>query len=157
MDTREQFIEDMGVYFEQIGLNRMAGRVVGWLLLCDPPHQSMPDIVEALGASKSSVSTALTLLSQSGLVDRLSLPGERRDYFRVNSDIWTQTFNTRLHLVKELRQLAERGLRLMDDEPPEMRRRLEIMRDLNEFMETEIPKLLERWQTYKKDKGYNES
>ena len=30
------FIEDIGLYFEQMGLPRMAGRILGALLISDP-------------------------------------------------------------------------------------------------------------------------
>ena len=35
------YVEDFGLYFEQFGLARTAGRMLGWLLVCDPPHQTM--------------------------------------------------------------------------------------------------------------------
>jgi len=38
------FIEDISLYFEQMGLSRMAGRIVGVLLISNPPEQSMTDL-----------------------------------------------------------------------------------------------------------------
>jgi len=38
------FIEDIGLFFEQLGLPRMAGRILGVLLISDPPAQSIDDI-----------------------------------------------------------------------------------------------------------------
>ena len=32
-----QFAEEVGRVFEQFGIARMAGRLLGWLLICDPP------------------------------------------------------------------------------------------------------------------------
>jgi DNA-binding transcriptional regulator GbsR (MarR family) len=153
MDNTQQFIEDMGLYFEGNGLTRMAGRIIGWLLICDPPHQTMPQLVETLKASKSSVSVALTTLKQTRLVDRISLPGERKDYFRLNPDLWTQAFLARANEITALRLLAERGLALMENAPAESRRRLELVREMNLFMETEFPRLIERWNEVKKAKG----
>ena len=37
----KHFVEDISLYFEQMGLPRMAGRVLGVLLICDPPAQSL--------------------------------------------------------------------------------------------------------------------
>ena len=58
-EQQQQFVEECGLYFEGIGLTRMAGRIIGWLLISDPPHQTQGDLVEVLQASKSSISVAL--------------------------------------------------------------------------------------------------
>ena len=42
------FVEDISLYFEQMGLPRTAGRVLGVLLICDPRAQSLTDLCELL-------------------------------------------------------------------------------------------------------------
>lgn len=153
-EKQQQFIEECGLYFEGVGLTRMAGRIVGWLLICTPPEQTMPEIGEALQASKSSISTALFMLSQFYLVERISKRGERKDYFRVTEDMWARSFQARMQQNTEVRQLAEHGLALLGDAAPEYRRRLELMRDMYAFMEREFPKLLEKWEAEKRERGY---
>jgi DNA-binding transcriptional regulator GbsR (MarR family) len=143
---QQQFIEAVGLSFEQAGLPRMAGRILGWLLICDPPHQSPGELTEVLQASKGSISSMTRLLEQLGLIDRLSLPGERRDYFRIRNESWTALFRRRMELVSTFRQLADQGLALLSEQTPEQRRRLEEMRDMYAFFEYEVPRLLERWE-----------
>jgi DNA-binding transcriptional regulator GbsR (MarR family) len=155
MDKKQQFIEEVGLYFERVGLTRMEGRIIGWLLICDPPEQTMGDLVAALGASKSSVSVGLRTLTTLYLVEQVSIPGKRRDYYKASSDMWNRAFRARAHQLTELRQLAERGIALLGDEAPEQRLRLELMRDHNAFMEEEFVKLLDRWDAIKKAKGYD--
>ncbi len=157
MNKVEQYIEEFGLYFERIGLTRMMGRIIGYLLVSDPPQQSMQEIGEALQASKSSISTALKPLVSLRLIDQISIPGERRDYYRANSDMWIRSFRARLHQLTELRELAERGLDLMADEAPQRRQRLEIMHATNEFLEREFPKLLDQWEAEKKARGLDET
>ena len=142
----QQFVEDVGIFFEQSGLPRMAGRILGWLLICDTPQQSTSELVEALKASKGSISTTTRLLIRIGLIERFSLPGIRHDYFRIKPGVWH-------HLIKEsqvqttaMRQLAERGLDLLKNKPPLNCQRLEEMRDVYTFFEREFPALLERWE-----------
>lgn len=74
LKKKQFFAEDVGLVFENIGLPRMAGRVLGWLLVCDPPHQSMLELVEALSASKASISNTTRMLIEIGLIERISLP-----------------------------------------------------------------------------------
>jgi DNA-binding transcriptional regulator GbsR (MarR family) len=57
------FVEDISLYFEQMGLPRTAGRVLGVLLISDPPAQSLTDLCTLLRASKSAVSTTTRLLA----------------------------------------------------------------------------------------------
>ncbi|MEZ4612205.1 MAG: MarR family transcriptional regulator [Caldilineaceae bacterium] len=87
-EQKRQFLEDFALHMEHQGLPRMAGRILAWLLICDPPEQSMPDLVEVLQASKSSVSTMTRHLIQFGMIERVSLPGERRFLPRYMPDYW---------------------------------------------------------------------
>jgi len=149
-EAQLRYIEELALHYEQAGQSRAAGRVLGWLLLCDPPHQTMDDLVKALHISKSSVSTATRQLIQVGLIERVSLPGERRDFYRIGPGIWTRTMQSGLVQITTLRQLAEKGLALLSEESPERRQRLQEMRDMYAFFEREMPLLLAQWEAERK-------
>ena len=142
----KQFIEDVGLLFESLGLPRMSGRVLGWLLISDPPQQSMPELGEALTASKASISNSVRLLLQVGFIERMSLPGHRRDYFRIKPDAWFQIVEDEIFKIATFRKLAERGLTLLNGAEPQCQARLEGMHEMAAFLEREMPSLLERWQ-----------
>ena len=150
---RQQFVEEVGIVFEQTGLPRMAGRIFGWLLIADPPHQSTDQLAEALLASKGSISTMTRLLIQISLIERLSLPGIRHSYFRLRPDALRHMMRHGVEdEVKMFRQLAERGLKLVADGTSLTRKWLEEMRDEYAFFERELPALLERWEQQRKVK-----
>lgn len=140
------YVEEVALQFGEVGLSRTGGRIFGWLLLSDPPHQTMNDLVDKLQVSKSSVSTATRFLIQVGLIQRLSLPGERRDYYRVAEGVWQNSMRQRKDQIIAFRKLAEQGLELLADQPAERRRRLQEMGDFYAFFEREFPALLERWE-----------
>ena len=144
-----KYVEEFALFLENQGLPRPSGRILGWLLVCDPPEQSMPDLVAALGVSKSSVSTATRTLIQAQLVERLSLPGERRDYYRLADDAFSRAMAARMAQIQALRHLAETGLARLADAPTARRERLTDMRDMYIFFETEMEPLLGRWQAYR--------
>ena len=146
MEHKRQFLEDFALHMEHHGLPRMAGRILAWLLICDPPEQSMPDLVEVLQASKSSVSTMTRHLIQFGMIERVSLPGERRDFYRAMPDYWFRQLEGATREFAGYRRLADRGLALLDGAAPDRRRNLTEMRDVSEFLEREFPALIERWQ-----------
>lgn len=152
---QQQFVEECGLYFEGVGLTRIAGRIIGWLLICEPPYQQQSELVDALGASKSSISVALKDLTTLYLVERFSLPSDRRTFYRTSKDMWSRSFRARMHQVTQLKELGEHGLEALEDSTPERRQRLEFMRDMNAFMEVEFPKLLDAWDAIKKARGYD--
>jgi len=145
-DAELHYVEEFGLFWEQMGLPRMTGRILGWLLICDPPEQTMTDLTEVLQASKSSISTGTRMLIQFGFIERISLPGERKDYCRLLPHLWTRVLAAKQGQLTDFLQLAQRGLALLSETDAQRRERLEEMHDLYAFMEVEYPKLLERWQ-----------
>lgn len=140
------FVEEMGNFFEGAALPRMAGRILGWLLVCDPPHPTFAELREALRASKGSISTMTRLLVGLGVVERITLPGDRRSRYRVHGDAWTRLLRERTQTVSETRRMAERGLQLLAGESPERRERLRRMHELYAWWEREAFALLDRWE-----------
>jgi DNA-binding transcriptional regulator GbsR (MarR family) len=140
---RRHFIEDIGLFFEQMGMPRMAGRILGVLLISDPPAQSITEIAQTLKASKSSISIMARLLVENGLIERVASPLPRRDYYRFKPGGWILYMRQWLGLMSALHQIAERGLSLMSEEPIESRERLLEAHDLFSLVEERFPALLE--------------
>ncbi len=138
------FIEDIGLYFEQMGLPRMAGRILGALLISDPPSQSITDLGEKLHASKSSISIMARLLMERGLIERVASPVPRRDYYRFKPGGWNLYMRQWLGLMSGLHQITERGLALMIDKPETLKLRLLEAHDLFSNIEHEFPTILQK-------------
>jgi DNA-binding transcriptional regulator GbsR (MarR family) len=145
-DPYRRFVDDTGLLLEAAGMPRIAGQILGWLLLCEPQEQSLTDLSEALSISKASASLTTRLLTQFGLIERAVLPGDRRDYYRVADDAWHRFFQTRMATMHKLHRNAERGLQILADAPPGRRARLERMRTLFGFLEREMSKLMRQFE-----------
>ncbi|NQT48575.1 MAG: MarR family transcriptional regulator [Chloroflexi bacterium] len=143
------FVEDVGLFFEEDGLPRMAGRVLGWLLICDPPYQSLGDLAEALTASKGSISTMTRLLVRVYLIERTSIPGMRRDSFRIRAGT-DEMVKQSIARFAAMHQLSERGLKLVEGKNPQIREHLERIRDMSSFLEEHIPSMVEQWERDRK-------
>jgi len=137
------FIEDIALFFERMGMPRMAGKILGVLLISDPPAQSITEIGEKLNASKSSVSIMARLLVENGLIERVASPIPRRDYYRFKEGGWVLYMRDWLALMSELHKITERGLALMEGKPGEMKERLEEAHDLFSMVEERFPALLQ--------------
>ena len=142
----KNFVEEVGIVFEQTGLPRMAGRILGWLSISGSPHQTTGELAEALMASNGSISTMTRFLIRLGLIERMSLPGQRRHYFRIKPSASYQLLKDSLDQATAFRQLIERGLELIEGKTHLNRQWLEEMRDMYAFFEREFPALLKRWE-----------
>ncbi|HEY7112510.1 MAG TPA: MarR family transcriptional regulator [Thermoanaerobaculia bacterium] len=140
------YVEEWGLLFEQSGLPRMAGRVLGWLLVCDPVEQNTAGILEALSASKGSISTTLGLLERFRLIERVGRPGDRRTYFRIAPGAFARMMEDKLRSVTTWKDLAERGIELLRRSGRERTLRLQGVRDFYAFFEREFPALIRQWR-----------
>ncbi len=138
------FIEDIGLYFERLGLPRMAGRILGVLLISDPPAQSITEIVEKLNASKSSISIMARLLVEAGLIEKVPSPMPRRDYFKFKTGGWILYMQQWFELMSGLHKITERGISLLNDKPADLKNRLMEAHDLFSYLEEHFPSLLEK-------------
>jgi DNA-binding transcriptional regulator GbsR (MarR family) len=105
-----RFAEDMGQFFETGGLPRMAGRVWAMLLVTDQPQLSAMQLREALGASAGSISNATRTLLQLGLIERVNVRGERRDYFAARRGASANTIRLRLDRLVAVEDLMTEAL-----------------------------------------------
>lgn len=146
----DEYVEEIGLFFANAGLPRMPGRVLGWLLVCEPAHQSAEELAAALRVSSGSVSMAVRMLVQAGAVERYALTGSRRTFYRLRPGFWLREAEEKAKLAAEWRKLADRGLAMLDDTPGEDQAarslRLEEMRDMYAFLETEYAQIDARWR-----------
>jgi DNA-binding transcriptional regulator GbsR (MarR family) len=145
-DELVSFADEMGMFYEDLGLPRAWGRVLGWLLVCEPESQSAEDFATVLRGSRGGVSMTTRALIRTGMVERRTVRGDRRTYYRIRPESWTAVLDEQQQNTKKLRTLAERGLELLKEEPAERRHRLEEMHSLMAFFEQELPALVDRWR-----------
>ncbi|HYC49988.1 MAG TPA: MarR family transcriptional regulator [Gemmatimonadaceae bacterium] len=107
----EEFIERLGVLWQRDGLPRIAGRIFG-LALVSPDPCSLDDIAESLGVSKASVSNDARMLEQMGFIERVSIAGDRKDYYQVNEGSLERALELRVQRIEEFRKLLESGMEL---------------------------------------------
>lgn len=143
------FVEAMGLGLETTGLQRAAGRMLAWLMVCDPPEQSAEQLAEALQASTGGVSTTVRMLRHMQLVERVGVAGERRSFYRVAPNVWDHAMAAQEQPTARLRAIADDGLRVLADAHPDRRSRLREMRDYLAFIEREMPALRRRFHEEK--------
>lgn len=141
------FTDAVAGFFAREGMPLIPGRVIGWLLISDPPEQTAAQLAEALQVSRSSISSATRMLTPSGLVEGVRKRGDRQEYFRIAADGWSRMLMRRWELTTAFHRLTERGLDVLADATPERRERLHNVHELYGFLGRELPALLRRWET----------
>ena len=95
----------------------IAGRILGWLMICDPPEQSAGQIAEAIGASKASLSANLRLLDSIGFLAQRTKPGDRVVYYRAVDDPFSTMIRRQLESMSQLNAVLDRGVALAGPGP----------------------------------------
>ncbi len=113
-EARQQFIASWGAFGTYWGINRTMAQIHALLMVSADPL-SQDDIMEQLNISRGNVNMNIRELIDWGLVDRVLIPGERKEYFTAEKDIWkvaTQIIKERKKreldpMLKLLDQLGE--------------------------------------------------
>jgi DNA-binding transcriptional regulator GbsR (MarR family) len=136
-----EFIEKVGRFWESIAGSRIAGRILGWLMICEPDHQSAAELVEALDASTGSVSTQIRQLEQIGFVERITFPGDRASYYRLRELVWSGLMAGEQQRIDTWRDIVAGASEILPTERPE---RVTELGAIADFFADEWPALMER-------------
>ena len=142
--AERRYAEEAAVVLAGMGLPLATGKLLGWLLICDPPAQSGAEMAAALGLSKGSVSAGIRILEGSGLARRVAMPGRRGTFYEMTPDAIMRAAGSEKFTY--FRQLMDRGLEVVGGEDAPGAERLRLNRDFYAFLEAEVPKLIERFK-----------
>lgn len=143
LDSHARFIERFGVLADRAGMSRIAGRILG-LLLLSPTDLSLDEMAEGLSVSRASVSTDARRLLDAGIVERVGRPGDRKDYYQISPRHYLHDLEHRFASLQEF-------VRLLDEAGQEtsnraVRARLaESVRAYSEIMEA-VSTTIGRWK-----------
>ncbi|MEM7655303.1 MAG: MarR family transcriptional regulator [Bacteroidota bacterium] len=86
-EGKDKFIQAWGALGSSWGINRTMAQVHA-LLLVSPQSLSAEEIMTELNISRGNANMNLRALIDWGLVSKEHKPGERREYFSAEKDIW---------------------------------------------------------------------
>jgi MarR family len=145
-DAEIAFADRIGRFFaRQYGLPPVTGRLLGWLLICDPAEQTAAEIAEALQTSRSGVGSAIASLENQGQILRTRAAGERADRVSLHPDAAIRSLESPEEYGTML-ALARHGLDVLRDAPPARRARLLGTVAFYEFLLERMPALADEWR-----------
>lgn len=143
-----EFIEDLSLIAEAEGVPRIAGRIVGLLLVRHEPL-SFDDIVEQLHVSRASVSTNTRLLEARGAIHRVSRLAERKDFFEAGPDFLERLYERRIQRERAGRQIAAKARAALPAGYARTKESLKRMEELYSLMTEATEKVLHRWNNHR--------
>ncbi len=126
----------------------MPARVFVALFSSDPGVLTAAELASLLRASPAAVSGAVRYLVQVGLVSSEREPGSRRLRYRMPGDVWEQVLRMRDRLLDRWIGVLREGVQTVGPQTPAGIRMADSARYF-EFMNAELPRLLDRWQEIK--------
>jgi hypothetical protein len=146
-DAQITFADHMGrFYARRYSFPPMAGRLLGYLAVCDSPDPTIGELAEALLASRSAIAGAVKFLEETThAVQRSRSAGERMDRVRIDLSS-PQSMGMDVSEHQELLELAREGLDVLGDAPAERRAALLETSAFAEFLLEQIPKLQKEWE-----------
>ena len=87
IEAKQQFISSWGAFGTHWGINRTMAQIHA-LLLISPDPMTQDDIMEELNISRGNTNMNIRELINWGLVERVLLAGERKEFFSAEKDIW---------------------------------------------------------------------
>ena len=85
--AKQQFINSWGAFGTHWGINRTMAQIHA-LLMVSPDPLTQDEVMEELNISRGNVNMNMRDLISWGLVERVILSGERKEYFSAEKDIW---------------------------------------------------------------------
>lgn len=86
-EAKKQFISSWGAFGTHWGINKTMAQIHA-LLMINPDPVTQDDIMDELSISRGNVNMNIRDLINWGLVDRVIIPGERKEFFTAEKDIW---------------------------------------------------------------------
>ncbi|MCC5940581.1 MAG: hypothetical protein JJU37_03500 [Balneolaceae bacterium] len=149
-EDKLQYIEEAGMAFELFGMTRMAGRILGYLIVCDNESVSFNEIMGALKASKGSISGTTKQLIAVGFVEPVSLPGDRKTYFRISNLEVGSILRERIKLFVKFAEVLDKGRNLKEKNDRVTDWTLEVS-SFYKWLGDEVDLILQKWEREKEN------
>ncbi|WP_345439185.1 GbsR/MarR family transcriptional regulator [Actinoallomurus vinaceus] len=112
------YAEGFAALMVEIGLPRMAGRVLAQLITTDSGALTSADLVRQLQVSPASVSKAIAYLEGLDVVRRERDPRRRREWYVIGDDVWRRAWTASARKNIMWADTARRGVRIFGATTP---------------------------------------
>ncbi|MQA08048.1 MAG: MarR family transcriptional regulator [Pseudonocardiaceae bacterium] len=144
----QRFIERFASILADSGWGRMPARVFVALLATDSGKLTAAELAELLRVSPGAISGAVRYLVQLNMIRKEREPDARRDHYIVHEDTWYEATVRSEQLMERWSGATRDGVEALGRHTPAGRRMAETLAFI-EFLQDEVPALLEKWNAQK--------
>jgi DNA-binding transcriptional regulator GbsR (MarR family) len=149
-ERQRELIEEFGVLSERSGTSSpMEARILGLLVVSNTTELTFEEIYQVLQVSKSAASNAINRLLQVNKIEYITLPGDRKRYFRSRIVQWETGFKSSVERLFNVSRLMEEVLKNRPEDTKDFNDSLRNFIGFMEFMQTEVPLLYDKWKQKK--------
>lgn len=145
MAKTTDFIEKFCLVAEQDGFPRIAGRMMGFLLLNEGPF-TLDELADELQISKTSASTNARLLADYGVIEHTTKPGDRRDFYRLAPDPWERMFDIVKRRMQRFHDVLDETIAGLPAKEKYGRKRLEEAQRFHAFILEDFDTRIQQWR-----------
>ena len=146
--TVVEFVEQMGLILQAEGLPRIAGRMMGLMIMHGGPF-SLSELAERLSVSRASISTNTRLLEDLGVIERTATPGDRQDYFRLSRQPYARMLRGVVRRMRRAREVVSGTQEALPEEMSETHERLEELDAFYEALIESFVNVIDDWDAEK--------
>jgi DNA-binding transcriptional regulator GbsR (MarR family) len=150
---RAAFIERLAAGLTESGFPRMPARVFAALLATDSGRLTAAELAALLRVSAAAISGAVRYLVQVNLASREAEPGSRREHYRVHSETWYEAIARKDQVLDRCERSLREGIEVVGRDSAAGARIAETLAFF-EFMQAELPAMLDRWRARKAELAF---
>lgn len=145
-DTIDDFVERFGLIAQAQGLSRIAGRIMGLIIIEGGPI-SFGELSKRLQVSRGSISTNTRLLESLGIIERTSRSGERQDYFEIASTPYKRLLRVQSEQLSKAQSVIRQTIGDLPGNREDSRARLNELDAFYEALRRSYDDLIEQFST----------
>jgi len=119
----QQFVESIGLVAQGEGLQRIAGRLFGFMVFEKGPF-SFSELAELLQVSRGSISSSARTLQSLGIIERVGKPGDRQDYFQLAENPYAMLLEGSVRRAAKAKSTVEKTLKQVPAKSKDVKKRL---------------------------------
>lgn len=137
-EAKRQFIQTWGTLGSEWGINRTMAQVHA-LLLISPKPLSTDELMEELQISRGNANMSLRELMNWTLINKALTPGDRKEYFVAEKDIWEVArriaVERKRREIEPVKKILSQLKKIKGDEKqPEIKEFSQMMNQLDNFV-----------------------
>ncbi|WP_435827065.1 GbsR/MarR family transcriptional regulator [Nocardia fluminea] len=123
----------------------MEARVLACMQITDAGALTAAELVARLRVSPAAISHAVAFLEQHGMLRRELIPGERRERYLVDDDIWLRNLVASVQMQNALSDMTRRGVEILGPGTP-AGARFEQSAEFVAIVGAALRQAMEQWQ-----------